>query len=69
MPPASPSGSKALKLLLAAIPIIALTVAIPLVNRDEPRILGLPFLMAWIMAWVLLIPVVLWTIGRIERHW
>ena len=58
-----------LRLLLAAIPLAALTVAIPLVNRIEPRILGLPFLLCWIVAWVCLTPAFLWAIGRVEKRW
>jgi hypothetical protein len=58
-----------LRLLLAAIPLAALTVAIPLVNRIEPRILGLPFLLCWIVAWACLTPVFLWAIGRVEKRW
>ncbi|MGA8100019.1 MAG: DUF3311 domain-containing protein [Candidatus Cybelea sp.] len=55
--------------LLAAIPLAALSVAIPLVNRVEPRIFGVPFLLGWIVAWVLLTPGFLWTIGRLQRFW
>ncbi|HEU5480952.1 MAG TPA: DUF3311 domain-containing protein [Candidatus Tumulicola sp.] len=58
-----------LRVLLAAIPIVALSFAVPLVNRVEPRILGLPFVLFWIVAWVLLTPAFLWTIGRVERRW
>ncbi|HEY1975908.1 MAG TPA: DUF3311 domain-containing protein [Candidatus Baltobacteraceae bacterium] len=58
-----------LRAVLAAIPIAALTVAVPLVNRVDPRILGLPFVLFWILAWVFLTPVFLWTIGRLERRW
>lgn len=59
-----------LRLVLAAIPIAALTVAVPFVNRIEPRIGGLPFFLCWIFAWVLVItPALLWTIGRLERRW
>jgi Protein of unknown function (DUF3311) len=57
-----------MRLLLAAVPIAALTVAIPLVNRVEPRFFGVPFLLSWIVAWVLLAPAFLWTISRLERH-
>lgn len=60
---------RAVRLLLAAVPIAALTVAVPFVNRVEPRILGLPFLLAWLLAWVLASPLFLWAIGRVERHW
>ncbi|MGA8533191.1 MAG: DUF3311 domain-containing protein [Candidatus Tumulicola sp.] len=58
-----------MRVLLAAIPIAALSIGVPLVNRIEPRIFGLPFVLAWIVAWVLLTPAFLWSIGRIERHW
>ncbi len=58
-----------LRILLAAVPFAALTVAVPLVNRVEPRILGLPFVLAWIVAWVFLTPAFLWGVGRIERRW
>jgi hypothetical protein len=69
MRPAPPSSVLGLRLILAAIPIAALTVAVPLVNRVEPRIGGLPFLLCWIAGWVLLTPAFLWTIGRVERRW
>lgn len=54
---------------LAAIPVFALTFAVPLVNRVEPRVLGLPFLLFWIAAWVLLTPAFLWCVGRVEKRW
>ncbi|MBV9720074.1 MAG: DUF3311 domain-containing protein [Candidatus Eremiobacteraeota bacterium] len=69
MRPAPPSDVVWLRVLLAAVPFAALSVAIPLVNRVEPRILGVPFLLCWILAWVLLAPAFLWTIGRLDRHW
>lgn len=58
-----------LRAVLAAIPVAALTVAVPLVNRVDPRILGLPFVLFWILVWVFLAPVFLWTVGRLERRW
>lgn len=58
-----------LRVLLAAIPLAALSIAVPFVNRVEPRVLGLPFLLFWIAAWVLVTPAALWAIGRIERRW
>ncbi len=69
MRPAPSSGARFLRALLAAIPLAALTVAIPLVNRVEPRILGVPFLLAWIVIWVVLTPGFLWSIGRSEGRW
>jgi hypothetical protein len=57
------------KVALAAIPIVALSIAVPFVNHVEPRIFGLPFVLAWIAGWVLVTPAFLWTIGKIERRW
>jgi hypothetical protein len=54
--------------ILAAIPIAALSVAVPFVNRIEPRIAGLPFIFCWIVGWVLLVPLFLWMIERLERR-
>ncbi len=39
---------------LAIIPFLALIVGPFLVNRVEPRVFGLPLLLAWIVAWILL---------------
>jgi hypothetical protein len=58
-----------LRVLLAAIPIAALSIAVPFVNRIEPRVLGLPFILFWIVLWVALAPVFVWSIGRLERRW
>jgi len=69
MRPTPPSNGRLLRILLAAVPIAALTVAVPFVNRVDPRIAGLPFILAWIIAWVLLTPAFIWSIGRLDRHW
>jgi len=45
-----------------------LTFAIPFVNRVEPRLLGLPFLLAWIIVWMLIGPAFYWAICRLERR-
>jgi len=50
--------------ILAGIPALALTVAIPFVNTVEPRIGGLPFLLAWIVAWIVLTPLFMWLVYR-----
>ena len=60
---------KGYRAILAAIPIFALSVAVPFVNHVEPRIFGLPFVLAWIAGWVLITPLFLWTIGRMEKRW
>ncbi len=46
-------------LVSALIPALALVAGLPVVNRIEPVVLGLPFLLFWILGWVLLTPVFL----------
>ncbi len=45
--------------LLTAVPILALIAALPFVNRIYPLVLGLPFLLFWMLAWVMVTPVLL----------
>jgi hypothetical protein len=45
-----------LALILALTPALALVAGLPFVNRLEPVVLGLPFLLLWILGWVLLTP-------------
>jgi hypothetical protein len=59
-------GTK-LALLFAAIPFVTLVFALPLVNRLEPVILGLPFLLFWILLWVVLTPPVLFAAYLCEK--
>jgi hypothetical protein len=54
------------QIVLAAIPAIALTFCVPLANHTEPRILGLPFLLAYIVVWIILTPVFLYAVYRLE---
>ncbi|MBV8727259.1 MAG: DUF3311 domain-containing protein [Candidatus Eremiobacteraeota bacterium] len=56
-----------LRIVLAAIPIAMLTIVVPFVNRVEPRILGLPFLLAWIAFWVFVSPLFVYTIYRLDN--
>jgi membrane protein required for beta-lactamase induction len=56
------------RLLLALVPAIALTFAVPLVNRVEPRIFGLPFLLVWILLWVAVTPLFMLGIERLRRQ-
>jgi Protein of unknown function (DUF3311) len=58
-----------LRALSAAIPLAALTVAVPFVNRVEPRVLGLPFVLFWIVVWVAITPAFMWFVGRLEHRW
>jgi hypothetical protein len=48
-----------LALATAFIPALALVAGLPFVNRLEPVMLGLPFLLFWILAWVVATPVFL----------
>jgi uncharacterized protein DUF3311 len=51
-------------ILIAAIPVLALTAGIPLANRVEPFILGLPFFIAYQTFWVLLTPGFLYLVDK-----
>ncbi len=51
-------------ILIASIPVLALTAGIPLANRIEPLILGLPFLIAYQTFWVLLTPGFLYLVDK-----
>jgi len=46
-------------LVPALIPAIALVAGLPFVNRLEPVVIGLPFLLFWILGWVLVTPLFL----------
>jgi hypothetical protein len=54
--------------LLAIIPAAALLGAPFLVDRIEPRIAGMPLLLAWIVAWVLLTSVVMGLINWLDSR-
>ena len=49
------------------VPFITLVLALPFVNRIRPVILGLPFILFWILLWVALTPVFLWIADRALR--
>jgi len=63
-------SARALRLVLACVVPAMLTIGIPFANRVEPRIFGLPFLLAWIVLGMILAPVSLSLIYRLEgrRH-
>jgi hypothetical protein len=50
--------------LVALVPAVALVGAPLFANRDEPRVLGMPFLLAWIVAWILATSAIMWWIAR-----
>jgi hypothetical protein len=59
-------GTK-LALLVAVVPFITLVFALPFVNRVEPMILGFPFILFWIVVWVLLTPPILLIAYMLEK--
>jgi Protein of unknown function (DUF3311) len=53
---------------LAALPIVAMLGGIPFANRVEPYVFGLPFLMAWILVWVVLTSAAMAVVYRLDRR-
>ncbi len=54
--------------LLALIPVLAILGAPWIANRVEPRIFGLPFLLAWIVGAVIATSVVMGIIRQLDRR-
>ena len=54
--------------LLALVPAVAILGAPWFANRVEPRILGMPFLLGWIVCWVLMASVVMGVIGALDSR-
>ena len=50
--PPGPDRTRVLRVALAALPFVGILGGAGFANRVEPFVLGLPFLMAWIVAWV-----------------
>jgi len=55
-------------LLLALLPFAAMCFSVPLWDRIEPRLLGLPFNFAWLIGWIVLSSVCMWAVYRIETR-
>ncbi len=49
---ARPDRTRALRIALASLPFIGILGGAGFANRAEPFLLGLPFLMVWIVLWV-----------------
>lgn len=56
------------RVVLALIPALMLTFAVPLVNRVEPRVFGIPFLLVWIAGWVAVTPLFLYAVERLRTR-
>ena len=53
--------------VLVLIPFLAQLVALPLVNKIHPVILGFPMLQFWLLIWMILTPIFTWVIYLIQK--
>jgi hypothetical protein len=53
-------------LALALVPFATLCFSVPLWDRVDPLVLGLPFNLAWLIAWICLTPCCMWGAYRLE---
>jgi hypothetical protein len=53
-------------LLLALIPFAAMCFSVPLWDRIDPMLLGLPFNLFWLIAWIVLSSGCMWLAYRVE---
>ena len=52
---------------LAVVPAIGMLGGVPFANRVTPYVLGLPFLLFWVTAWVVLTSVIMGIIYALAR--
>ena len=52
--------------VLAALPFIGILLGVPFVNRVEPLVLGMPFVLAWIVMWVVLSAIIMAVVYRLD---
>ncbi len=57
-------------LLCGFVPAVAICFSVSLWDRVYPMVLGLPFNLFWLIAWIVLTPLFMWGAYRIEapRH-
>ena len=53
-------------LLLGAIPFAASCFTVPLWDRIDPMVMGIPFNVFWLCLWLMLTPLCLWGAYRLE---
>jgi hypothetical protein len=56
-----------LSFLLASLPFLATCFTVPLWDRVYPLVLGLPFNMFWLVAWIPLTSLCLWGVYRLRN--
>jgi Protein of unknown function (DUF3311) len=44
---------------LAVLPFLGILVGVPLLNRVEPLVLGMPLILTWIVLWIILTAVIM----------
>ena len=57
--------------VMAALPFIGILIGVPFVNQVEPLVLGMPFVLAWIVIWIVLSAAIMGIIYRLDpvnRH-
>ena len=52
--------------LLSLVPFVGLLAGIGFANRVEPRILGMPFLLAWVVGWLFISVAVMAVVYRLD---
>ena len=53
---------------LATLPGLLILLGVPFANRVQARVLGMPFLLAWIVGCVLLTSLVMAIVGRLDEQ-
>ncbi len=53
---------------LALLPMLGLLGGVWFANRVEPYVLGLPFLLFWIVMWVVAASAIMWIIWALDRR-
>jgi hypothetical protein len=51
---------------LAVLPFVGILIGVPLLNRVQPLILGLPLVLAWIVLWILATAAIMGLIYRVD---
>jgi hypothetical protein len=52
--------------VLAALPFLGILVGVAFANRVEPFVLGMPFILFWIVAWVVLTSIIMAVVYRLD---
>lgn len=52
--------------VLASLPFLGILVGVAFVNRVEPFVLGMPFILFWIVMWVVLTSIIMAVVYRLD---